>query len=109
MKLKLTVAGLLFSSLLAPMTVVHADGDTDRSHPIVFVADSGITTKIKTKLAVEHLTSLKHITVDTDKKGVVWLGGYASTQDQVDRAGAMARDTEGVRLVKNNIVVKVDD
>jgi hyperosmotically inducible protein len=89
--------------------VAHAEGDADRSHPIVFVADSGITTKIKAKLAAQHLKTLKNIKVDTDDKGVVWLSGYARTQAQVDMAGAVARDTEGVRAVNNNIVVKADD
>jgi hyperosmotically inducible protein len=109
MKIKLTAALLLAGSLLAPMMMAHADGDTDRSHPVTFVKDSAITTKIKSKLAVEHLKSLKNIKVDTDDKGVVWLSGSASTQEQVDKAGKVARDTEGVKVVKNNIMVKADD
>jgi hyperosmotically inducible protein len=111
MKLKFTAACLLISSFAGFGMVAHAaeDGDHDRDHPIVFVADSGITTKIKAKLAAQHLSSLKHIKVDTDAKGVVWLRGSASTQSQVDMAGAVARDTEGVRSVQNNIVVKNDE
>ena len=35
--------------------------------------DSVITTKIKTKLAAEHLTSMGRIKVDTDANGVVDL------------------------------------
>lgn len=108
MNTKLTATCLLVGSMLAPM-LVHAEGDADRSHPVVYVADSGITAKIKTKLAAEHLKSLHRIKVDTDEKGVVWLSGSASTQHQVERAGEVARDTEGVRSVKNNIVVKADD
>ncbi|HSY26317.1 MAG TPA: BON domain-containing protein [Burkholderiaceae bacterium] len=106
MKFKITAACLLAVSLSAPMMAAHAD---DAGHPVVFVADSGITTKIKAKLAAQHLTSLAHIKVDTDDKGVVWLGGYAKTQAQVDAAVATANDTAGVRAVKNNIMVKADD
>jgi hyperosmotically inducible protein len=108
MNTKLAATCLLVGSMLAPM-LVHAEGDIDKSHPVVFLADSGITAKIKTKLAAEHLKSLAHIKVDTDDKGVVWLGGSASTQHQVDRAGEIAHDTEGVRFVKNNIVVREED
>jgi hyperosmotically inducible protein len=40
---------------------------------MAFVKDSAITTKIKTKLAADHPTSLALVHVDTDKDGVVWL------------------------------------
>jgi hyperosmotically inducible protein len=109
MKLKFIAACLLISSFSGLDLVAHAAEDADRDHPIVFVADSGITTKIKAKLAAQHLSSLKHIKVDTDDKGVVWLSGSADTQSQIDMAGAVARDTEGVRFVQNNIVVKHDE
>lgn len=108
MKIKVTATCLLAASMLAPM-MAHADGDMDHSHPIVYIADSGITAKIKTKLAAEHLKSFSRIKVDTDDKGVVWLSGSAHTQHQVDKAGQIARDTEGVRVVKNNIVVRDGD
>jgi len=109
MKHKFTAACLLISSLAGLGMVAHAADDADRDHPIVFVADSGITTKIKAKLATQHLSSLRHIKVDTDDKGVVWLSGHASTQSQVDMAVAVARDTDGVRSVQNNIVVQNDE
>jgi osmotically-inducible protein OsmY len=39
---------------------------------------------------------------------VVWLGGTANTQLQVDKAESVARNTDGVRAVKNHIVVRSD-
>ncbi len=107
MKIKLGLACLLAGSLLFPALAVHAD-DVDQSHPLNLVKDSAITSLIKTKLAAEHLSSLSHITVDTDDHGVVWLGGSASTQLQVDKAEEVARKTDGVRAVKNHIVVRSD-
>jgi len=85
------------------------DSDTDRSHPTTFVKDSAITTSIKTKLAAEHMTSLGRIHVDTDKNGVVWLTGSARTQEAADKAESIARDTEHVKAVHNDIKVKKDD
>src|SRR6516164_4566291 len=73
MKLKLSVAALAAAGMLVGAAVHAQDSDTDRSHPQAFVKDSVITTKIKSKLATEHITSLAHIRVDTDKDGVVWL------------------------------------
>jgi hyperosmotically inducible protein len=88
---------------------VAQDSDTDRAHAKSFVKDSAITTKIKSKLAAEHITSLARIHVDTDKDGVVWLSGSARTQSAIDKAVEIARGTEGVREVKNELVVKKDD
>jgi hyperosmotically inducible protein len=85
------------------------DSDKDRSHPAAFVKDSAITTKIKAKLAAEHVTSLGHIHVDTDKDGVVWLSGNARTQEAIDKAGSIARETEHVKSVHNDLVIKKDD
>ena len=54
--------------LLAPVAVWAAgpSDDADSSHPTHWVKDSGITTAIKTKLAAEHLRSLKNIEVETE-------------------------------------------
>jgi hyperosmotically inducible protein len=81
---------------------------TDRSHPKAFVKDSVIT-KVKSKLAADHITSLAHIRVDTDKDGVVWLSGSARSKDAVERAVDLARNTDGVRDVHNSLVVRPDD
>ncbi|MQY51140.1 BON domain-containing protein [Rhodocyclus tenuis] len=70
-----------------------------------YVKDSVITTKIKSQLAAEKLSSLIHITVDTDKQGVVVLGGTATSQAGVDRAIAIAHSVSGVTAVENTIRV----
>jgi len=85
------------------------DSDTDRAHPKAFVKDSAITTKIKAKLAAEHITSLGRIHVDTDKDGVVWLTGHARTQEAADKAASIARETDGVKDVHSRIKIKKDD
>jgi hyperosmotically inducible periplasmic protein len=108
MKYKLATTCFVIGSVLAPVAAYAADSDTDRSKPTHFVKDSIITTKIKTKLAAEHLGSAKHIRVDTDKNGVVWMSGTANSQAEVDKAVAIARDTEGVKSVNSQIKVRKD-
>jgi hyperosmotically inducible protein len=98
----------VIGSMLAPVAAYAADSDTDRSNPEHFVKDSVITSKIKTKLAAEHLGSATHIRVDTDKNGVVWMSGTANSQQEVDKAVAIARDTEGVKSVNSHIKVRKD-
>lgn len=106
MKSKLALAAFVIGSVLAPVAAYAADSDADRSRPITFVKDSIITTKIKAKLAEEHLGSAKHIKVDTDKNGVVWLSGSANSQEEVDQAVTIARNTEGVKMVNNELKVQ---
>jgi hyperosmotically inducible protein len=109
MKTTTILAGLLVLGSAAPVISYADQTDTDRSHPGTFVKDSAITTKIKTKLAADHITSAAKIHVDTDADGIVWLTGTAHTKAEVDRAGQIARDTEHVVSVRNNVTVKKDD
>jgi hyperosmotically inducible periplasmic protein len=110
MKTKLmAISSLLIAGALAAPIILAEDSDADRSHPKAFVKDSVITTKIKSKLAAEHITSLAHIKVDTDKNGVVSLSGTARSQEAINKAGEIARSVEGVASVNNDITVKADD
>jgi hyperosmotically inducible periplasmic protein len=111
MKSTLICTVVAFGTLLGPVAALAAESgsDSDRSSPKAFVKDSAITTMIKSKLAAEHLTSVGHISVDTDKNGVVWLSGTAHSQAAIDKAGSIARDTEHVRSVHNELTVKLDD
>ena len=106
MKRKLAATYLVVGVALAPMVIYAADSDTDRNKPAAFVKDSVITTKIKSKLAAEHPASMKNVQVDTDKDGVVWISGTAPSQAEIDQALAIARNTEGVRSVKNDLKVQ---
>ena len=110
MKSTFAMTCLIVGAALVPVvSFAGEDADMDRSHPKAFVKDSAITTKIKSKLAAEHVTSMARIHVDTDANGVVWLSGTARSQDEIDRAVSIARDTEHVAAVKNKLVIKQDD
>ena len=110
MNSKAAMACVAMAAMLGSAVIVAAeDTDADRSHPMAYVKDSAITTKIKAKLATEHLTSMGRIHVDTDKDGVVWLTGTARTQEGVDQALTIARATEGVKDVRSTLTVKKDD
>lgn len=108
MKIKLATTCFVIGTLLAPVAAHAADRDSDRAHPMTFVKDSVITTKIKAKLAGEKMSSLARIKVDTDGKGAVVLGGKVKTQEEADKAVSIARGTEGVTSVKSNIRIKKD-
>jgi hyperosmotically inducible protein len=108
MKHALAASCIVIGTMLAPVAAFAADSDTDRANPKLFVKDSVITTKIKSKLAAEHLGSLKHIQVDTDQNGVVWMTGTANSQQEINQAITIAKNTEGVRAVKSELKVQKD-
>ena len=108
MKYKLATTCFVIGSAMASVTAFAADSDADRNNPENYVKDSVITTKIKAKLATEHLGSMNHIKVDTDKNGVVWMSGTANTQDEVNQAVAVAKNTEGVKSVHSDLKVQLD-
>jgi hyperosmotically inducible protein len=108
MNTKLLSGLVVAGTLLWPLAAL-SDQDTDRSHPDAFVKDSVITTKIKAKLADEKLSTLAHVSVDTDARGMVVLSGHVKSQAMHDRAAAIARATEGVVSVTNNIRISSED
>ena len=73
------------------------------------VSDSIITTKIKAEYAKDKTVSAMNIKVDTDQKGVVVLSGNAKTKAEADKAESLAKGTQGVTSVKNNITVGATD
>jgi len=108
MNYKLATSTFVFGSVLASVPVFAADSDIDTAKPGTYVKDSVITVKIKAKLAEEHLASVGHIKVDTDKNGVVWMTGTANSRDEVNQAVAIAKNTEGVKSVHNQLKVQKD-
>ncbi len=52
---------------------------------------------------------MARVHVDTDDHGVVWLSGTVRSEDQREKAVALARETEGVIAVKNHLHIKKDD
>jgi osmotically-inducible protein OsmY len=70
-----------------------------------YIDDSVITTKVKSLIAADDFLKSFEISVET-RKGVVQLSGWVKTQDDVDKAGHIARGVKGVVSVKNNLIVK---
>jgi hyperosmotically inducible protein len=101
----LVIAGVLAIGVVAGPLVLAQETAMEQSGDHHFVKDSVITTKVKAKLAAKHMSTLTNIRVDTDANGVVWLSGRAPTQDAVDLATMIAKDTDGVRSVHNAIAI----
>ena len=70
-----------------------------------FIDDSVITTKVKAALVRDDSTPGTAIKVDT-LKGVVQLGGFVDSAAQKTQAGVVAAKVEGVKEIRNSIIVK---
>jgi len=113
MKSGIIKAAIATVAILWPMAVLaddqNSDGDNVAHGTKVYVRDSVITTKVKARLAAEHITSIARIHVDTDANGIVYLSGTAPSQDAIDTAIRLARDTEHVRDVRSDVTVHLDN
>lgn len=70
-----------------------------------FLDSSMITAKVKANLVDDPITSVLDIKVNTFK-GIVQLSGFVNTEKIKDRALQIALQTDGVKQVKNDIIVK---
>jgi hyperosmotically inducible periplasmic protein len=104
---KLTTICSFAAALLLPIAGYAADTTDSTSkteNAKEFVNDATITTKVKAEFAKEKGVSATHIKVDTDH-GVVKLSGDAKSQEEADKAAAIAQGTKGVVSVDNEIQV----
>jgi hyperosmotically inducible protein len=69
------------------------------------VDDATITAAVKTKLMADSVVGGLKIDVDT-RDGVVSLNGPVKNQQEKDTAIRLARETNGVKDVKDNLVVQ---
>ncbi|MGH8642492.1 MAG: BON domain-containing protein [Burkholderiales bacterium] len=69
------------------------------------VDDSAITTKVKTAMVRDSEVVASNISVETNQ-GTVRLSGTASSAREADKAEQIARNTPGVKSVKNDIRVQ---
>ena len=105
MNSRIAASIVLAGALILPLAGHAEDSDADRTSPSAFVKDSVITTKIKAELAEQNLSSLLHISVDTDRNGMVVMRGTAENQQAADKAVSIARSVSGVTSVRSTIRV----
>ena len=103
------ISRLAIAAMVAATTLVTATGCAVERHQETvgaYVDDSAVTTKVKAKFAEDPTVSAMAIKVDT-MKGVVQLSGFAKSGEERMMAERLARDTNGVAGVRNDIIVRV--
>jgi len=70
-----------------------------------YVDDATITSKIKAAILSEPELRILQVNVET-MQGVVQLSGFVDSPKSENKAVEIARHTEGVKSVKDNLVVR---
>ena len=97
-------AKLLLAAALAVSTVACAPTRTRESAGEV-VDDSVITSKVKAELIRDPDTKAHQINVET-YRGIVQLSGFVDNAKARNRAVQIARETNGVKEVKNSLEIR---
>ena len=100
----LKVRNIAFA-LMAGVALSGCDALMSRETIGEYGHDTGITTSVKSAIAAERSLHMFQISVET-LKDVVQLSGFVGTQAEKRKAGEIAANVEGVKSVKNNLIVR---
>ena len=95
----------LFSASFLALTLITAAGcaSTPKEEGTgEYVDDSVITNKVKAQLLQEPDLKSLEVNVETFK-GIVQLSGFVDTHVNIEKAVKIARETHGVKSVKNSM------
>lgn len=102
----MTLAKRSYAFLLAAMVFVLAACSTTAGQTTGrYIDDSVITTKVKAAIFEDKTLKTTEISVET-YKGEVQLSGFVKNKDAIPLATRVARSVEGVKNVKNDLIVK---
>lgn len=98
---------IIATATFAAVTLFSAGCAVVRQQETVgaYVDDTTITTQIKSRMAANPAVSALAISVET-LKGEVQLSGFAKTSNERAQAESIAREINGVKRVRNDIVVR---
>ena len=93
--------------LVAGVTILSSGCSVIRGQETVgtYVDDATITTAVKAKFVEDKTVDAGAIKVET-LNGTVALSGFAKSAAEKTRAEQIARNTKGVREVRNNLTVR---
>ncbi len=103
MKLSKHIFAVFMALFLA--TLVGCASTEQHQSASEYIDDAVITTKVKAALFNDPDLSAAEINVET-YNGEVQLSGFVSTPSQISQAVQVAKNVEGVRKVKNSLLVK---
>ena len=103
MKLRTTLAAAVAAAAL--LTVSGCAVTRGQETTGAYVDDASITTAVKAGFVGNKAVDATSMHVET-LNGTVLLSGFAKNATERDTAGKIARDVTGVKVVKNEILVR---
>ena len=105
--MKKQIRYVILAAALACVPLLHTGCAVTRGQQSAgtYIDDKTITGKVKTALYKDSTVKGSDVDVTTFN-GAVQLSGFVESQEQKDRAGELARQTEGVQQVHNNLIVQ---
>ncbi|HEU4622405.1 MAG TPA: BON domain-containing protein [Burkholderiaceae bacterium] len=100
----LRTLALAFSGFALVATVGCASTQSKESAG-EYVDDATVTASVKAALVADPQVKARDVNVETFR-GTVQLSGFVDDQRQIDRAVEIARNSKGVKSVKNDIRIK---
>ena len=103
----LKVLGLLLSLGALPLVggLTGCAGNRYTQSTGEHIDDRADSARVRKTLSADDKYKYEGVNIETFK-GIVQLSGFVNTRDQKNRAGDLARNTEGIKEVRNNITVK---
>lgn len=94
-------------AILTGLTIVSTGCTVMRGQSTVgaYIDDKTITAAVKAKMIEDKTVDAAVINVDT-LNGTVALSGFAKSAAEKQQAENIARNTKGVREVRNNLIVR---
>lgn len=106
--MRMTLKVLLTTLVSAALLMLVACSEQPAQETTEERPDAWVTTKVTTKLTADPEINPFKIDVDT-KEGVVSLTGKVNSEADREEAERLARNTEGVRDVINNLEIQATD
>ncbi len=103
--MKLSHAVLAAAAALAVVQITGCAVARDQQTVGSYIDDTTLTTRVKASFAKDPTVAMTSINVET-LKGTVQLSGFAKSDAERSTAERLARNTEGVKAVRNDIVVR---
>ncbi len=105
MKTFKTLLCLSLGLFLGGAFVTGCSSTSTRESTGEYIDSSALTAKVKSALVADEVVRARDVQVETFR-GTVQLSGFVDSEAQKERATAVARSVQGVRDVKNNLIVK---
>ncbi len=103
MKIRTTLAAAIAATVL--LTATGCAVSRGQQTVGAYVDDTGITTLVKTRMLENKQVDGTSIKVET-LNGTVMLSGFAKSSDEKYTAQSIAQGVSGVKMVKNEIMVR---